>query len=281
MGTTAEISAGGAVAVRLEGRISLRALLDGNFSCVIVSLRRRVHVQAIHVHMQYPMFNHFAFASDCYSSQHDGALEKSSCQVGSPEEASRCAPTTSPWFNLLCLTTFGISSIDVLTFLHSIHMYNPSPVEVDIPPEKKREWNRSFLVDIFPRIPSHALERVLDICLEKNAIYNLSQSKLWNAKRFTSIVVAHVRHTYSDYDELLRKDEVERYDARKRTGYEVWKVLREWCPWDSSNEVLERCWRATLLSPEERDPSFDPMDIDTESEDEGVGLEVDDPMDLS
>lgn len=159
-------------------------------------------------------------------------------------------------------------------------MYNPAPVEVDIPPEKRREWNRSFIADLFPRIPSHALERILDICLEKNAIYNLSQSKYWNARRLTSIAVAHVRHTYSDYDELLRKGEVERYEARKRTGDQVWKVLRQWCPWNESNEALERCWRATLLSPEERDPTWDPMDVDDESDDEGAQNEVDDPMDL-
>lgn len=160
-------------------------------------------------------------------------------------------------------------------------MYQPSPVDIDISPEQRREWNRSFIADLFPRMPSHALERVLDICLEKKAVYNLSESKLWNAKRFTSIVVAHVRHTHSDYDELLRNGEVERYEARRRTGDQVWKVLREWCPWDSSNVVLERCWSATLLSPEERDPTFDPMDIDSESDGEDVdAAEIDDPMDL-
>jgi hypothetical protein len=140
---------------------------------------------------------------------------------------------------------------------------------------RKREWNRSPLTDLFPRIPSDALERVLDICIGKNFTYNLSESKHWNARRFTSIVIAHVRHNYTDYDKLLREDHVERFAAREQTSKQVWKVLREWCPWDDSNDVLERCFKATLMRPEERDPEWDdPMDIDSDSD------YVDDPMDL-
>jgi len=157
-------------------------------------------------------------------------------------------------------------------------MSKPSSVLDELSPEKRREWNRGPISDYFPRIPPAALERILDICLEKGAIYNLSESKLyWNARRFTSIVVAHVRHQYSDYEMLLRDEHVERFDARKRTAAQVWKVLREWCPWDESNPVLERCWRATLLSEEERDPSWDPMDVDS---DESDFEDANDPMDL-
>ena len=142
--------------------------------------------------------------------------------------------------------------------------------------QRKREWNRSPLTDLFPRIPPHALERILDICISKNFTYNLSLSKNWNARRYTAIVIAHIRHNYSDYDKLLREERVERYVARERTGGQVWKVLREWCPWDDSNEVLERCFRATLLRPEERGWDWDPMDVDEDDEEEFV----EDPMDL-
>lgn len=139
--------------------------------------------------------------------------------------------------------------------------------------ERRREWNRGPLLDLFPRIPSQSLERVLDICIDKPFTYNLSRSKLWNARRLTSIVVAHVRHAHTDYDNLLR-DAVERFEARKRTSQELWKVLRKWCPWDESNEILRRCFEVTLLRPEERDPSWDPMDLDDESD------YAEDPMDL-
>ena len=140
--------------------------------------------------------------------------------------------------------------------------------------KRKCEWNRGPLTDLFPRIPNAALERVLDVCIDKGFTYNLSEGKWWNARRYTSIVVAHVRHNYSDYDKLLREERVERFAARQRTSKQVWKVLREWCPWDESNEVLERCFQATLLRPEERDPSWDPMDVDSDSE------YADDPMDI-
>ena len=134
---------------------------------------------------------------------------------------------------------------------------------------RRREWNRGPLTDLFPRIPDSALERILDICIAKNFTYDLSQGRLWNARRYTAITVAHARHQYSDYDKLL-KDGVERFEARKQSGPKVWKVLREWCPWDSSTEVLEKCFQATLVPLEQRTAEYafvdDPMDIDPESE---------------
>ncbi len=144
---------------------------------------------------------------------------------------------------------------------------------------RRREWNRGPLTDCFPRIPKHSLERILDICIEKDFTYNLSESRIWNYRRYTSIVVAHVRHNHSDYDSLLAKG-VARYDAREQTSAQVWKVLREWCPWNDSNEVLERCFRATLMKPEDRGKGdWDPMEIDSDLDaDENVG--ADDPMDL-
>jgi hypothetical protein len=145
--------------------------------------------------------------------------------------------------------------------------------------ERKREWNRGPLSDLFPRIPSHSLERVLDICIDKDFTYNLSLSKQYNARRYTSIVVAHIRHEHSDYDRLLREEKLERYEARRRTAEQVWKVLREWCPWDDSNGQLKPCLQATLVPPEERGLGWDPMDID-DSDVEQNASEVDDPMDL-
>lgn len=140
--------------------------------------------------------------------------------------------------------------------------------------QRKREWNRTPLTDLFPRIPDSALESILDLCISKNFTYDLSQSRLWNARRYSAITVAHVRHLYSEYDNLL-KEGTERFEARRQSGTKVWKVLRAWCPWDSSNEVLERCFRATLLPLEQREADYmfvdDPMDIDTES-DFGDGL---------
>jgi hypothetical protein len=157
-----------------------------------------------------------------------------------------------------------------------VNLDNLSPEEQRL---RKREWNRSPLTDLFPRIPDQALETVLDITINKNFTYNLSESKHWNARRYTSIVIAHIRHNYTDYDKLLREEHIERFAAREQTSKQVWKVLREWCPWDDSNEVLERCFQATLLRPGERDEEWgDPMDLDSDSEAEG-GY-VHDPMDL-
>lgn len=167
----------------------------------------------------------------------------------------------------------------------------PTPVPVsqaDLSSEKqqrrRREWNRGPLQDLFPRIPAKALEIILDKCIDKNFVYNLSESKIWNARRYTSIVVAHVRHFYTDYDKLLREELVERYEARRQSGKQVWKVLREWCPWDADNEVLEQCFNATLLPPSQRDPTWDPMDIDDDSDGEGPyradAIDDGDAMDL-
>jgi hypothetical protein len=145
---------------------------------------------------------------------------------------------------------------------------------------RRREWNRGPLKDLFPRIPDFVLKRILDICIEKNFIYNLSESKHWNARRYTSIVIAHVRHNHTNYDELLRVQHLERFEARQQTSKQVWKVLREWCPWNDSNEVLERCFQATLVRRENRDPEWDPMDIDDSDYEANADGDDDDPMDL-
>jgi hypothetical protein len=42
--------------------------------------------------------------------------------------------------------------------------------------------------------------------------------------------------------------------------------------------VLERCWRATVLRPEEREPGWDPMDLDESDGEEEY--DVGEPMDL-
>ncbi|KAK5115982.1 hypothetical protein LTR62_000438 [Meristemomyces frigidus] len=143
---------------------------------------------------------------------------------------------------------------------------------------RRREWNRGPLNDLFPRIPAKSLETLLDKCADKNFTYQLSQPKTWNARRLTAIAVAHVRHNHSDYEQLLRED-VERFEARARSAGQVWRVLREWCPWDDSNEVLDRCFRATLVRVEERGGGeWDPMDVDEESEVDDDPTS--DPMDL-
>lgn len=139
---------------------------------------------------------------------------------------------------------------------------------------QRREWNRGPISDIFPCIPPSALERVLDLCIDKGFTYDLSESKFNNARRYTSIIVAHVRHQYSDYDRLLQEERLARYDARAATAETVWKVLRQWCPWDESNEALKRCYHASVVRPEHRGNAWDPMDIDEDSDDGG------DPMDL-
>lgn len=157
---------------------------------------------------------------------------------------------------------------------------------------RRREWNRGPMSDFFPRIPSKSLETVLDICISKNFVYQLSKPRWWNARRYTSIVIAHLRHNYTEYDALLRGEgrgggdvvvhgeKVERFEARRRTGEKVWKVLRDWCPWDDSNDQLERCFQATLMRPEERGAEWDPMDLDDEYELDDRTSPADDPMDL-
>ena len=146
-------------------------------------------------------------------------------------------------------------------------------------------------------MPDLDIERILDLLISKDFVYDLSKGRLWNARRYSSITVACVRHWYSDYDELLREG-VERFEARARTGEGVWRVLKEWCPWESSNEVLRRCFEASLVRPEERGEEWvdDPMDLDLDEEvgglwggvQQGQGQQQqqqqvdfeDDPMDL-
>ncbi|KAL1586921.1 hypothetical protein WHR41_04175 [Cladosporium halotolerans] len=155
-------------------------------------------------------------------------------------------------------------------------------------PSQRRLWNRGPLLDLFPRLPPASLNHILDLALAKNCIYDLSAPKRANAIRLTCLAIAHARHAHSEYDALLRAG-VERFEARERTGEAVWRVLREWCPWDESNVWLEGCWAATVVRPEERglgwEGEWEMMDLDVEEGWEGGGGGEDDggggePMDL-
>lgn len=133
--------------------------------------------------------------------------------------------------------------MDTKTLATQRDLCNFSPAEAQ---RRRREWNRKPLQDLFPRIPQVALQRLLDICIEKDFTYNLSQSKSWNARRYSSIVVANVRHRYTNYDKLLREEHLERYEARRATAERVWEILREWCPWESESReavhLFEYMW---------------------------------------
>ncbi|TKA24943.1 hypothetical protein B0A50_06041 [Salinomyces thailandicus] len=161
------------------------------------------------------------------------------------------------------------------------HQQHPRPREDASPAEvqRRREWNRGPLTTLFPRIPTSALETALQTCITKDFVYNLSAPESQNARRYTYIIIAQIRHQHTDYERLLREDRVERFEARRRTGEEVWRVLRAWCPWDRANGELERCWRVTMLRPEERGEGGEPMEVDSESEAEAEE-HGGDPMDL-
>ena len=190
-----------------------------------------------------------------------------------------------PSFHCLALLLYHtVSILQPPTLYIALMMatyYNDNISDEHLPPDelvRRREWNRGPMKKLFPRIPTTALEQILDICTyRKRFWHNFSKAPYWNARRFSSITVAHVRHAYTDYDQLLRGEaRLDRYEARHKTSKQVWKILRDWCPWDESNDQLERSFQATLLRPEERDPDFDPMEIDPDSEFEDCG----DPMDL-
>jgi len=73
-----------------------------------------------------------------------------------------------------------------------------------------------------PRIPSHEFSAVVDHALDSDGLRTASpESAAWLS------LVAYVRHTFTDYDELLSQD-YDRESARFFVASEIEAILSEW-----------------------------------------------------
>jgi hypothetical protein len=73
-----------------------------------------------------------------------------------------------------------------------------------------------------PRIPSHEFGAVVDHALDSQGLRAASpETAAWLS------LVAYVRHTFTDYDDLLKQD-YDRESARFFVASEIETILNEW-----------------------------------------------------
>lgn len=83
------------------------------------------------------------------------------------------------------------------------------------------------IVNIFPQIPSKALQNVVKIALEKGKGKVGRTGKLDVKRKAHLAVGAHIRHCETDYDKLLRNG-IAREDARKQVEEKMREVRKAW-----------------------------------------------------
>jgi hypothetical protein len=86
----------------------------------------------------------------------------------------------------------------------------------------KRSDIEAALRVLAPRIPSHEFGAVVDHALDSQGLQTASpETAAWLS------LVAYVRHTFTDYDELLNQD-YDRDSARFFVASEIETILSEW-----------------------------------------------------
>jgi hypothetical protein len=86
----------------------------------------------------------------------------------------------------------------------------------------KRNEIEAALRILAPQIPSHEFSAVVDHALDSQGLRTaLPEAAAWLS------LVAYVRHTFTDYDELLNQD-YDRESARFFVTSEIETILSEW-----------------------------------------------------
>ncbi|VUC28605.1 unnamed protein product [Clonostachys rosea] len=80
----------------------------------------------------------------------------------------------------------------------------------------------------FPKIPPHDLERVLDRALKKRSGRVGRTGKLTVESKARLAVMAHIRHTHTEYDSLLKKKGSSRGSARQDILPKLKQICDEW-----------------------------------------------------
>ncbi|CAH0052977.1 unnamed protein product [Clonostachys solani] len=81
---------------------------------------------------------------------------------------------------------------------------------------------------VFPRIPPHDLEKVLDRALKKRSGRVGRTAKLTVEAKARLAVIAHIRHNHTEYDSLLKQKEKSRGLARNDIAPKLKQICGEW-----------------------------------------------------
>jgi hypothetical protein len=119
--------------------------------------------------------------------------------------------------------------------------------------------------EMFPKIPEADLQAIVTHAFEEgtNRVGNAKELSL--ARRVQLAVVAHIRHTYTDYDKLLKTGGW--MEARSKVEHVSLAKLKEWRDeaGEQSNE-LEETFREVIVLDDDDDASSDEDSVSTPEE---------------
>ena len=110
--------------------------------------------------------------------------------------------------------------------------------------------------EMFPKIPEADLQAIVSHAFEEgtNRVGNAKELSL--ARRVQLAVVAHIRHTYTDYDKLLKTDGWS--EARSQVEKVSLAKLKEWRDEDGKqSDELEETFREVIVLDDDDDASSD------------------------
>lgn len=153
-------------------------------------------------------------------------------------------------------------------------------------PESQEEINKqadAAIRDLFPRIPNTDRQRIIEHAFQKGLKFHGEptvglQADLPLARRVQLAVLAHIRHTHTRYDKLLR--ETSWINARKVVEPVCLDVLVKWrgdeeTGRDQMDEILREVVIITDSDEEEDDDDDDDDDDSDEDDDSEENEEVD------
>jgi hypothetical protein len=150
--------------------------------------------------------------------------------------------------------------------------------KLDPIPEDQDEINRladAAIRDLFPRIPNTDREMIVRHAFQKGAVFNGKpvvglQEDITLSRRVQLAVVAHIRHTHTRYDLLLRETSWE--NARKAVESLCLDILVKWRgDEETGRDQLDEVLREIVV--------IDDSDNESESEDEDNGEEYEEISD--
>jgi len=119
--------------------------------------------------------------------------------------------------------------------------------------------------EMFPKIPEADLQAIVSHAFEEgtNRVGNAKELSL--ARRVQLAVVAHIRHTYTDYDKLLKTDGWS--EARSQVEKVSLAKLKEWRDEDGKqSDELEETFREVIVLDDDDDASSDEGSMSTPDE---------------
>ncbi|KAL5387128.1 hypothetical protein DPSP01_003738 [Paraphaeosphaeria sporulosa] len=121
-----------------------------------------------------------------------------------------------------------------------------------------KEHIRGAIREIFPKIPEADLTSIVNHAFEEgtNRVGNAKELSL--ARRVQLAVVAHIRHTYTEYDNILKHKTGTWTEARQQVEHVSLAKLKEWRDeTDEASNELEETFREVIVLDDDEDSSDD------------------------